>query len=522
MSQTQSLLPARQSRGRQPRRRRRILIGLVVLIPTLCTAFAYLTTQRAGVQSLADALAESDRLDPNWRIADIEAMRLPYPEPEKNGINQVSRVRAAMPPTAWPEWPFPQAAQAPGRLADLRRLMDASLEHDRLAPTLLNTEEERVLRAELARAAPAIELARQMTEFPYGRFPVKWSKDMVSTMLPHVQNTREVASLLKFDGLLRAHDQDLHGALRDVAATLHASRAIGDEEAFISQLVRMACDAVAVTLLERSLACGQAQEGDLANLQRELEAEAQTPFFLAGLRGERAGIDQLLDSVQHGEITFPQYRRILITMGSWSGVFGGNSFTGGAAFEFNVARMFLNVRGERARQLSYLNEIAESTKLPSWEALSAIEVKEKSLAETPTLGAGLISSCSKLYAADLRAKAMLRTAFAAVALERYHLAKGKWPEKLADLVPHYLTEVPLDPFDGAPLRLARKGSALLVYSVSQDKLDQGGTFLANPIAPGSDIGFILHEPARRRAPGMPFVVPEWPATTGADTEPNKQ
>lgn len=507
MSRTHTLNPPTQGRTRKSKNRRLLLICLLVLIPAGFTMCAYLITRQAGRENLSEALAESDRLDPNWRLAELESSRLPFPEPDKNGINQVLAVRSAMPPTAWPEWPFPQAGNDAARLAALRQLMDASLEYDRLAPTLLNAEQERVLRAEIAHAAPAIELARQMPDFAYGRFPVKWSKDMVSTMLPHVQNVREVANLLSYDGLLRAHDQDLHGALHDVAAILHASRAIGDEETFISQLVRIACDAIAVKLLERSLASGRTSEKDLFSVQRELEAEFQTPFFLAGLRGERANLDLMLECVQDGDISFAKFRRIIITMGPFASFLGGGNLNG-LSLEFHSVRMYLNIRGERARHLHYLNEIAELAKLPSWEAFGAIEAKEKAMAANPSFGAGLISSCFKLYVADLRAKAMLRTAYTAVALERFHLARGKWPEKVADLVPQYLSEVPLDPFDGAPLRLTRKGSAIIVYSVSQDRQDQGGVLLANPTAPGSDLGFVLHEPASRRRQGKPFVFPE--------------
>ena len=54
-----------------------------------------------------------------------------------------------------------------------------------------------------------------------------------------------------------------------------------------------------------------------------------------------------------------------------------------------------------------------------------------------------------------KARALLRCAAVAVALERYRLANGRWPDDLAALVPKYLAAVPADPFDGKPLRYAR-------------------------------------------------------------------
>ena len=97
-----------------------------------------------------------------------------------------------------------------------------------------------------------------------------------------------------------------------------------------------------------------------------------------------------------------------------------------------------------------------------------------------------------------------------MALERFRQVKNRWPEKLDELVPDFLSAVPLDPFDGNPLRLVRKGPALIVYSVSADKQDNGGTFLVNPMQPGSDVGFVLHDLAHRRQPAKPFEFPPRP------------
>ena len=68
--------------------------------------------------------------------------------------------------------------------------------------------------------------------------------------------------------------------------------------------------------------------------------------------------------------------------------------------------------------------------------------------------------------------ALLRTG---IALERHRLAHGGHPEALAALVPEFLTEVPLDPCDGQPLRyrLQSDGSPV-VWSIGIDGIDEGG------------------------------------------------
>jgi hypothetical protein len=74
------------------------------------------------------------------------------------------------------------------------------------------------------------------------------------------------------------------------------------------------------------------------------------------------------------------------------------------------------------------------------------------------------------YAATTVAR--LRMAMAVLALRRYELAHHAMPVSLGDLVPEFLSEVPLDPFDDKPLRWdpARKW----LYSVGENGVDDGG------------------------------------------------
>ncbi|HJT32299.1 MAG TPA: hypothetical protein VJ783_09675 [Pirellulales bacterium] len=66
------------------------------------------------------------------------------------------------------------------------------------------------------------------------------------------------------------------------------------------------------------------------------------------------------------------------------------------------------------------------------------------------------------------------TARVAVAIERFRLRHAKLPESLDALVPEFLPEVPLDPFDGQPLRYRVDEAAYKVYSVGPDETDQDG------------------------------------------------
>jgi hypothetical protein len=71
--------------------------------------------------------------------------------------------------------------------------------------------------------------------------------------------------------------------------------------------------------------------------------------------------------------------------------------------------------------------------------------------------------------------AFLRLARTAVALERYRAAhRNVYPRSLGELKPDYLAEIPLDPFDGKPLRYHRNATGYFLHSIGEDLTDNLG------------------------------------------------
>jgi hypothetical protein len=60
-----------------------------------------------------------------------------------------------------------------------------------------------------------------------------------------------------------------------------------------------------------------------------------------------------------------------------------------------------------------------------------------------------------------------------VALKAYKVKTGRLPQSLAELVPEYLSAVPVDDMDGKPLRYSPEKKVL--YSVGKDLSDDGGS-----------------------------------------------
>jgi hypothetical protein len=74
----------------------------------------------------------------------------------------------------------------------------------------------------------------------------------------------------------------------------------------------------------------------------------------------------------------------------------------------------------------------------------------------------------------IRAQAQQAAARSVIAIERYRRIHGEAPKTLDQLVPEFLDQPPVDPFDGAPLRYHSDAAGYKVYSIGPDGIDQGG------------------------------------------------
>ena len=159
-----------------------------------------------------------------------------------------------------------------------------------------------------------------------------------------------------------------------------------------------------------------------------------------------------------------------------------------------LAQMCCRWRGYDGR-LQLLDRWADrlaATRLPMREQLAAIatiESKVSQIRASPTNFASRVRKCwdvdySLLLSTEAKQFAMfnenalelasLANAQAAVAIERWRLAHpGRLPDTLSELVPAFLAALPLDPYDGQPVRYKKLPVGYVVYSVGLGWTDQG-------------------------------------------------
>jgi hypothetical protein len=479
----------------RPRRRRRLILFAVPIVLGLVGALFLWQFLSAG-RKLKQVLAETDRLDPGWRFEDILASQPSVPDGENSALT-ISAIKQKMPPR-WPAWDYPPPAgalpegPAEGNSPSAEELQN--LFRNLSPPVLLNDMQLKALRQEIARAAEALKIAAKLADQPRGHFDIAWSKDYISTPLNSILDAREVARFLNYEVLLRAQEGDLPGAVRAYRGILNTSRAIGDTPTLISLLVRLAIRTVALDQLERILAQGQLTEVTLAGLQMELETEEKESLMVFAARGERALMEGFLQALQKGDVPIS----IL------NGLAGGIPPSSGKSGWLDLTR-FLNLPGavpfNRAAYLERMNKLVAICQLPEKDQLDQMKEFEKSHRDAPPIARALLPAVVKCLQAHWRIQARLRCAAAALAVERFRLQHGRWPDRLNDLVPALWHEVLLDPFDGASFRFRRDKEGVVVYSIGPDGKDDGGAFdTLNTTKDGTDFGFRLWDVARRRQP----------------------
>jgi hypothetical protein len=506
---------------KNPRRRWRRL-ALIPLVPVLAFAGLFAFDWYQGHRAWREACAEADRLDPGWRWEDLLARRPELPA-DRDAI-RVTQAAASKLPEKWPDWGAaipeenlpPLAGQARDKTEDphlpgdpardilLHQRRQAAAEQMEVNIGALSrnhrptTAMMRSLRGIMAQSAQAVDQARQLADLPAGRpedggRPILLNLSMVSAM-----RSRQVATLLQMHALLAAEDGRPDEALHDARAMLAAARAAAEPPMLINGLMAMAVRHVTAASIERTLAQGEPGPAALLATQRDVETGRDDDLWLRSLRGERATQEDLVRAIDEGRVTQQQRDE----MDTWD----VSPVTGWPTIDRWIDRM----RGGGYRKqhvaetVRYYTAIIELVK----ESPDAPKRKPDALAailnsRSPAV-AKWLETVDQMIVADRRQRAILSTVAAALAVERFRRDGGRWPASFAEMVPGYLKNVPIDPFDLQPLRYKHLPDGVVIYAVGPDGVDDGGA--VHTPAPGPlavDIGVRLWDVAHRRQPPKP-------------------
>ncbi len=329
-----------------------------------------------------------------------------------------------------------------------------------------------------------LDLAKRAAEIGAASFDCDWDMGYYAR-LPHLSMLAELSRLLSIDAVVKAKNGDVAGAMDSVRLSFRLRRLIDNQPFLITRFVSWDLDDVAFGTLQGVLDTVSPDAKDVEALLEELnDRESRnvltTVLLSEAIAGRQAFRESQTDSTFPGPT--PQ------------SVWANFEFAGVAPHRVCFALVWI----PSADEYNYLKDMCafvEQSMLPFPEALDAAWYAPPFGARvslpftTRFVGYFLEPPLMRLIAAQAQRDADIRMARTVLALTLYKSENGAYPDTLDPLVPEYLPALQIDPFDGKPLRFAKRGEGFVVYSVYKDKTDDGGVYKG----PNTDTGDLTWE-----------------------------
>ncbi|HTA95345.1 MAG TPA: hypothetical protein VK769_04405 [Verrucomicrobiae bacterium] len=346
----------------------------------------------------------------------------------------------------------------------------------------------------LSKYDPAIEELREASQLPYSRFPLNYDGMPAAILLPHLAALKRCSQVLQLRAIAELQNNESDKALADIKLSLRLADSIRTEPFLISHLVRIAMTEITLQPIYEGLAEHKWSDAQLAGLDAELAKKDFLADYEFAIRGERALCIGDIEFFRHPHNLDPQFKRprlyFLAPFFSFAQMLSNLSGDGSENSHMGFQMLALGfgpsgwidqneLRIARFETKWYLPVVDADAKTVSpakiRDAENALgrEIRHRTpenILETLLMPA--LSAPAKKCAREQISVDLSRTA---IALERYRLANGNYPDSLDALATQFNAQVPHDIFGGQPLhyRKAADGNFIL-YSVGWNETDDGG------------------------------------------------
>jgi len=316
----------------------------------------------------------------------------------------------------------------------------------------------------------AMEIIYGITNASSSRYPINYM-DGPDALLPHLPKIKTLAQLFACDALLKADQNDPNGAVRDIEASIKLSHSLDAEPILMSQLVSGAVLAISTESLERTLARTALTDEQMQQLSGEFSSAEATNRCWIGLVGERAFTGEYLRMLNDDPRA-----AILLANKQASGDEQTDVPPRHSGYLMRLSGFWVRDRNFFLRSMdSYISALAVTPPASLRFTNEFNNIVTNAHKGFYIMSAMELPAFNGVVIRDTDARARLRTAIAAMAIERWRAAHGdKIPDSLAELVPNFLPAVPEDPYDGEPLRFKKLAKGYVVYSIGSNGQDDGG------------------------------------------------
>lgn len=338
----------------------------------------------------------------------------------------------------------------------------------------------------LSRYDVLIDRLRQDSQLPYSRFPIEYNTDQLpdSILLPHLSVIKQCARVLELRAIAELQNGQSDKALADVELMFRLADADHVEPFLICHLVRLAIFRVSLQPIYEGLANHDWSDSQLADLDSKLANFDFLNDYKLSMRGEMICLqDGTMDYVRRhpGQIVNladettsppPLMARILGEMIP-NGLYYQNELHANRAMEvyyLPIANTNQDILSPTALRDA---DTAVAAETHPWNPYNVLEMSLRVL-----IGSS-ITTAYEQNAAHL--------AQVAIALERYRLAHGQYPNSLDGLAPQFMIRLPHDIINGQPLHYQRTANGqFILYSVGWNEKDDGGAVVLKGAAKDGD------------------------------------
>jgi hypothetical protein len=329
----------------------------------------------------------------------------------------------------------------------------------------LTAEQKQLLVGYVEMNSMALEKADEAIKLPKSRYPVDFTLNN-DALLPHLPNLRKILKLAGFEIMTALQTQDSKRAADLILFQMTLCRTLDAEPLPISQLVRGEIMSAASQSVEYSLNLVAFDEATLLRTEKAFASTDENGISSIGFIGSRA------TTLPYFQTNWPAIYRVIYFS-------EGDSYLSSSAI-FRGRFGWLTGLFERD-EIFYLKAVQaaiDEIKSPFPQCLSAYstmhETALKGHRRGYIFGPENLNGLRNALPDEAETATRVRITIAALDVEQFRLTHGRLPKNLNEFVPQFLSAVPVDPFDGQPLRYNRLAKGYVIYSVGRDGHDNNG------------------------------------------------
>ena len=364
-------------------------------------------------------------------------------------------------------------------------------------------------RARIAVDWPAVELLHQVLDRPKLDFGLDYKIGSATPMTPLVSMKRAAQKLVEV-AMLDLHDGDAGGAATNVLTMLALVQRDHRDNLLIGHLVRIAIVSIAVAPTWELLQATNLTDGQLAAVQSGWQELDFLKDMERTMATERVWVD---GEIQQDRASHQEFKALAGSAAAMSATISGGGGSGGGwdwkflidAPRYAVAEVMWRSSWSYGEELQLLktHQIAletlramQTNRSEFYKAdydvmMTNLSVLGATNGNGANLGGAFFQALDipdfqeefgvngiigpSVLRKNLQVETARRVVVAATALKRFELKHAKLPATLAELTPEFLASLPIDPYDGKPLKYhPNDDGTFVLYSVGDDGIDNGG------------------------------------------------